>query len=380
MIHVSFSPPALLTRHALACLLWLLASPSVVLADPPEALLQAARQGDVVAQSNLGSLYLHGVSVKRNLHKALHWFSQAAAQGDGLAQFNLGLLYQEGQGIERDEQKAIAWLEKVANQSPRADRFNPVIKSWAQLKLGFIHLEGRTQPKNPVEARRWFEQAAAANIPLAMEMLGQIYAHGLGVERKPATAQLWYQRAAKLGSQNAAKALQALHQQTASPAEASSVLPPASPSRATPPHSRRPHRALTIQATPDDAQIRILNIRAPYRPAMHLAPGPYRIAVSKPGFQTAVREIMLGQKDRHLAIRLQPLQASVQPHLTIVPTLQGVMVRILNIDSDYQPGMPLTPGKYLLELSKPGFQTEQRWVELSDQDLKLEVTLTEAPP
>ncbi len=375
MIHVSFSPPAFFARPVLAYLLWVvLLCPSLLLADLPEALLQAARQGDVVAQSNLGSLYLHGVGVKRNLHKALHWFSQAAAQGDGLAQFNLGLLYQEGQGIERDEAKAIEWLERVANQSPRADRFNPVIKSWAQLKLGFIHFEGRSQAKNLPEARRWFELAAAADIPLAMEMLGQMHAQGLGVERQAHTAQLWYQRAAKLGSQSAAKALQALNQQAEPGRTASTATAP-------PTHSKtHSHRALTIQATPEDAQIRILNIRAPYRPAIRLAPGPYRIEVSKPGFQTTVREINLGQKDRQIAIRLQPLQASVQPHLTIIPTLQGVMVRILNIDSDYRPGMPLTPGKYLLELSKPGFKTEQRWVELSEQDLKLEVTLTEAPP
>ena len=66
----------------------------------------AARQGDAVAQTNLGALYWHGIGVRRNLHKAYYWFSRAAEQGEGLAQFNLGVLCQEGQGIPRDDQKA----------------------------------------------------------------------------------------------------------------------------------------------------------------------------------------------------------------------------------------------------------------------------------
>ncbi len=358
-----------------------------------ERLLPAARQGDAVAQTTIGSFYQHGVGVKRNLHKALHWFTLAAEQGDGLAQFNLGLLYQEGQGLERDEQKAIYWLHKVTEQTGRADRFHPLIKGWAQLKLAFIYFAGSSQVRDYQKAREWFEQAAAMNIPMAQEMLGQIYSQGLGVARQPQLAGQWYQRAAHQGSRSAAKALQELTKKTeplpSAPGQTKAVTHRTEPasSSATPAgnkanSSKAPvaHPALTIQAIPADAQIRILTIRAPYRPGMRLAPGSYRIEVSKAGYQTVKRELVLSNKDRHLRIRLHEQVQEKQPSLTVVPTLHGVMVRILNIDADYRPGISLPPGKYLLELSKPGFKTEQRWVELSEGDLKLEVTLSEMTP
>ncbi|MBF0183549.1 MAG: SEL1-like repeat protein [Magnetococcales bacterium] len=389
-----------LLRLMLLCLLLCTtASPALAEESPAqpavERLLQAARQGDAVAQTTLGSFYLHGVGVKRNLHKALHWFTQAAEQGDALAQFNLGLLYQEGQGIERDEQKAIVWLQKVAEQSPRADRFHPIIKGWAQLKLGFLHFEGRTQAKNYPEAKRWFERAAAENIGMAQEMLGQIHGQGLGVARNPQLAGQWYQRAAKQGSVSAEKALQALAQAPQSsqsaPAEATSSATAATTGKPLKPTPGTSHKektgkttasqhALTILPTPADAQIRILNIRAPYHPGIRLGPGSYRVEVSKSGFLSQTREIQLADKDRQVAIRLQEQPLEARPRLTVLPTLQGVMVRILNIDTDYRPGIPLPPGTYLLEISKPGFQTVQRWVELSEKDVKLEVSLTETAP
>ena len=43
-------------------------------------------------------------------------FSQAAEQGDVMAQYNLGVMYYEGTGIKIDRKKAKEWLRKAAAQ------------------------------------------------------------------------------------------------------------------------------------------------------------------------------------------------------------------------------------------------------------------------
>jgi TPR repeat protein len=53
---------------------------------------KAANSGSSIAQHNLACMYLNGDGCQRNLDVARHWFEQAAMQGDVDAQFNLGLM------------------------------------------------------------------------------------------------------------------------------------------------------------------------------------------------------------------------------------------------------------------------------------------------
>lgn len=64
--------------------------------------------------------------------------------------------------------------------------------------------------------------------------------------------------------------------------------------------------------------------------------------------------------------------------LTVKSKPESARVRILNIPERYQPGIPLTPGPYHIEVSQPGYETQKRWIEVVDQDLQLEFTLNEA--
>ena len=57
---------------------------------------KAADQGDAVAQSNLGTLYLYGRGVTQDDTEALMWFRKAADQGDAVAEFLLGNQYANG--------------------------------------------------------------------------------------------------------------------------------------------------------------------------------------------------------------------------------------------------------------------------------------------
>jgi TPR repeat protein len=48
--------------------------------------------------------------VARDYAQAHHWYLQAAGQGHIRAQFNLGLMYLAGQGVRADAAQAWLWL------------------------------------------------------------------------------------------------------------------------------------------------------------------------------------------------------------------------------------------------------------------------------
>jgi TPR repeat protein len=54
-----------------------------------ELFKQAADQGNVDAQNNLGVMYYSGEGVPRDSDKAKEWFTKAAAQGNEDAKANL---------------------------------------------------------------------------------------------------------------------------------------------------------------------------------------------------------------------------------------------------------------------------------------------------
>jgi len=62
---------------------------------------------------------------------------------------------------------------------------------------------------------------------------------------------------------------------------------------------------------------------------------------------------------------------------TVHPQPEQARVRILNIKPSYQEGMALKAGKYHVEVSMEGYQTQRTWLEVVDQDLVWDVTLLE---
>lgn len=61
-------------------------------------------------------LYESGQGVPKDYAEALKWYRKAAEQGDALAQTQLGLMYIKGMGAPKDEAQAMAWLRKAAEQ------------------------------------------------------------------------------------------------------------------------------------------------------------------------------------------------------------------------------------------------------------------------
>lgn len=61
--------------------------------------------------------------------------------------------------------------------------------------------------------------------------------------------------------------------------------------------------------------------------------------------------------------------------LRITPDPSNARIRILNIREKYSPGMQLAAGRYHLEIKAKGYDTYKNWIEIIDQDLKLNIPL-----
>ena len=86
--------------------------------------LEAATQGDALAQYNLGLMYANGQGVAQSYAKAFEWYSKAANQGLAPAQYNLGVMYANGQGVAQSYAKAFEWYSKAAAQGNASGQHN----------------------------------------------------------------------------------------------------------------------------------------------------------------------------------------------------------------------------------------------------------------
>lgn len=137
-----------------------------------EAWLPLANRGDVAAMRNIGHLYRWGQGVEKNVDQAIHWYRMAAEKGFSRAQANLAAIYLQG------------------------DEGTPV---------------------NYEEAHKWFAAAAVQNLAVAQYNLGLMYELGLGVEKNEARALGWYNLAAKAGQPEAIERLSQLVKTTEPP-------------------------------------------------------------------------------------------------------------------------------------------------------------------
>jgi hypothetical protein len=82
---------------------------------------QAAKLGSVAAAKSLAQMNSDGNETKRDLTKALHWYSVAAGLGDVPSQQRVGKAYYCGEGTKVDRQKAMAAFGYCASQDVVCD-------------------------------------------------------------------------------------------------------------------------------------------------------------------------------------------------------------------------------------------------------------------
>jgi TPR repeat protein len=200
----------------------------------------AAEKGHKRAQLNLGTLYLRGQGVPRDLIQARAWLEKAAANGDPYALYALGRAMGESSPTANADLVRSAALYRQA-----AEKGHPL----AALRYGMVLADGTAVKRDPVTAQRWlihandsgvpeaalaladmaartpasrdkalnekilrsaitwYEVAARAGVPSAQFKLANAYYAGAGVARDPSQAQLWYGRAAQQGQIEAQNAM-----------------------------------------------------------------------------------------------------------------------------------------------------------------------------
>ena len=111
----------------------------------------AAKQGNAMAQNNLGRMYDKGEGVSKDSVEAVKWYRLAAKQGNAMAQYNLGRMYDKGEGVPKDDEEAVKWYRLAAEQG----------YAYAQNNLGFMYANGTGVPKDLVQAHVWWNIAGA---------------------------------------------------------------------------------------------------------------------------------------------------------------------------------------------------------------------------
>jgi TPR repeat protein len=124
-----------------------------------------AAEGNIDAQSYLGSFYGTGKYVAQNYETACIWFRRSAESGNRVAQTNLAMMLVNGRGIEKDPQQAFRWYKKAAEQG----------EPNAQFCLSVMYARGNGTQKNFDSAFQWCRLAAEQGLPKAQSFLGNLY-------------------------------------------------------------------------------------------------------------------------------------------------------------------------------------------------------------
>jgi len=116
------------------------------------------------AQGTLGSLYLHGDGVKKDVKRAFVLFKLSAEQGFANAQYNLGFMYKNGEGTKQDVKRAVELYTLSAEQGIAE----------AQYYLGYMYGNGADVEQSLTTARRWIAKAAAQGFEKAIAKLQEL--------------------------------------------------------------------------------------------------------------------------------------------------------------------------------------------------------------
>lgn len=147
-----------------------------------------ASEGNIAAQSSLGSMYANGQGVSQDYKEAALWYRKAAEQGGADAQFSLGIMYANGQGVPQDYKEAASWYRKAAEQG--------YVR--AQYHLGVMYDNGQGVPQDYKQAAMWYRKATEQEAANSHKSLGEIHGKEL-VLLKPENEAAKAETPAKVG-------------------------------------------------------------------------------------------------------------------------------------------------------------------------------------
>ena len=136
---------------------------------------------------------------------------------------------------------------------------------------------------------------------------------------------------------------------------------------------------LTVLADPPQATVRLLNSRTPYQAGMQLPPGEYQIEVTLDGYASSRIPVRIANSDVLLPVSLNKIQQPVAYRLTVQPDPSSAQVRLVDSSTTYQPGVPLAPGRYTVEVTQAGYEPAWATVQIVDRDVMAPVKLIPKP-
>jgi len=111
--------------------------------------MQAARKNHAEGMSVVGSCYLHGVGVAKNMTNGLEWLTKAANAGFTTASAELGDLYANGDIIKQNMKMAAKWHLKAAQEG----------HTQSQLYMGKAYMTGTGVDQDNAAAKEWLQKA-----------------------------------------------------------------------------------------------------------------------------------------------------------------------------------------------------------------------------
>lgn len=114
--------------------------------DQAIALLRdAAGQGVVQAQRQLGQIFREGKVTSQDFNQSLHFYRLAAARGDLVSQYSLGELYRYGYGVDQNNNRALMWMSIAASATTgNNSRLNKIARQAAIARDELSRLIGPT--------------------------------------------------------------------------------------------------------------------------------------------------------------------------------------------------------------------------------------------
>jgi TPR repeat protein len=154
-----------------------------------QAILMAAREGDVEAQALLGQILLDGRGIAQDQPLALRWFDIAARQGHLMARNMLGRCHEHGWGCVADASVAARHYRVGADAG----------LDWAMYNYANLMATGRGVGEDQAQALNLYRRAAELGHAKSMNLLGRYLEEGRFCPADPEAARDWYRRSAAGG-------------------------------------------------------------------------------------------------------------------------------------------------------------------------------------
>lgn len=129
--------------------------------------MKAASLGYKEAYRCVGSAYIEGRGVEKDLAKAREWYQRGADAGDVMAQLMLADCYKRGIGVEKDYAAAMELYQQIASRRDLRGKYTHELGT-AQYEIGNIYMKGLGVDVDLRQAYNWFK-LAAGNCNLAAE-------------------------------------------------------------------------------------------------------------------------------------------------------------------------------------------------------------------